>query len=104
MAVMALVRPYMGRMLSLQPKLSGSPAKKPWYISLSPSISESGKRERHFFETKEKAQTFGRQQRARRDNVFRNSSNLTPGQQEQAASAFEKLGPYGVSLNTVVTG
>ena len=35
-------------------------------------------------------------------NFGRNSTGLTPAQLEDAASAFEKLGPHGVSLNEVV--
>jgi integrase len=36
-------------------------------------------------------------------NFGRNSSTLTPAQQEQAAIAFERIAPYGATLNTVVS-
>jgi integrase len=41
-------------------------------------------------------------QRTRLANYGRNSSTLTPGQQEEAAMAFDRLAPYSVTLNTVV--
>ena len=41
-------------------------------------------------------------ERIRLDNYGRNSTTLTPGQQEEAAIAFERLSPYNVPLNTVV--
>jgi integrase len=91
----------MPRRISLEPYPSGL-KKSPWRVNLPASISGSGKRERRFFERKKDAETFCLQQRIRLKNFGRNASNLTPGQQEQAAIAFERLGPYAVTLNTVV--
>jgi integrase len=92
----------MARRVSLQPcptRLS----KWPWRVNLPATISSTGKRERRFFETKVEADTFCRQQRVRLDNFGRNSCTLSPGQQEQAAIAFDRLKPFDVDLNTVVT-
>jgi integrase len=89
------------RRVSLEPCASGL-KKSPWRVNLPASISSSGKRERRFFETKKDAETFCRQHRTRLENFGRNSSSLTPAQQEQAAIAFERLAPYDVTLNTVV--
>lgn len=91
----------MARRLSLEPSPSGL-AKWPWRLNLPAKISSSGKRERRFFATKREAVTFADQQRTKLENFGRNSSTLTPGQQEQAAIAFERLAPYGATLNTVV--
>lgn len=91
----------MARRVSLQPCATGL-AKWPWRVNLPANISSTGKRERRFFETKPKAETFCRQQRTRLENFGRNSSTLTPAQQEQAAIAFERIAPYDVTLNTVV--
>jgi integrase len=91
----------MARRLSLQPSATGL-AKWPWRVNLPANISSSGKRERRFFESKREAETFCREQRIRLDNFGRNSGTLTPGQQEQAAMAFERLAPYNVTLNSVV--
>jgi integrase len=91
----------MARRISLEPCASGL-KKWPWRVNLPANISNSGKRERRFFNSKSEAQTFCRQQRIRLDNFGRNSGMLTPGQQEQAAMAFERLAPYNVTLNSVV--
>src|SRR4030095_1460307 len=91
----------MARRLALEPCASGL-KKWPWRVNLPASISSSGKRERRFFESKREAETFCRQQRIRLENFGRNSSTLTPAQQEQAAIAFERIAPYGATLNTVV--
>jgi integrase len=88
-------------------RLQLTPAKsrllsRPWRVNLPPSISGSGKRERHFFQTCQDAETFCRQQRTRLQNFGRNSTSLTPVQLEDAAQAFAKLQPHGLSLNEVV--
>ena len=91
----------MARRLALQPCASRL-KKLPWRVNLPANISSTGKRQRRFFETKQAAETFCRQQRTRLQNYGRNSSTLTPGQAEEAAMAFERLAPYAVPLNTVV--
>lgn len=91
----------MARRVSLEPSATGL-AKWPWRLNLPANISSSGRRERRFFATKREANTFAGQQRTRLENFGRNSSTLTPAQQEQAAIAFERLAPFGVSLNTAV--
>lgn len=91
----------MARRLSLEPCATGL-TNWPWRVNLPATISSTGKRERRFFETKPEAETFARQQRVQLENFGRNASTLTPGQQEQAAMAFERLAPYNVTLNTVI--
>src|ERR1051325_3176361 len=91
----------MARRISLQPCATGL-KKWPWRVNLPANISSTGKRERRFFDTKQKADTFCRQQRTRLENFGRNSSTLSPGQQEEAAIAFDRLRPYGVTLNAAV--
>ena len=92
----------MPRRLTLQPSETGL-VKWPWRVNLPANISTTGRRERRFFETKREAETFCQQQRTRLQNFGRNTSTLTPGQLEEAAMAFDRLRPVGVSLNTVVT-
>src|SRR5450755_4081567 len=91
----------MARRVSLQPCATGL-TKWPWRVNLPANISSTGKRERRFFDAKQMAETFCRQQRTRLANFGRNSSTLSPTQQEQAAMAFERIASYGVTLNTVV--
>src|SRR6266481_285535 len=91
----------MPRRISLLP-CATSLKKWPWRVNLPAGYSTSGKRQRHFFNTKREAETFCQAQRIRLDNWGRNCSTQTPAQAEQAAAAFEKLAPYYVTLNTVV--
>src|SRR6266480_4115278 len=91
----------MARRLSLEPCPTGL-KKWPWRVNLPANITRTGKRQRRFFESKQEAETFCRLQRIRLDNYGRNSTTLTPGQQEEAGIAFERLSPYNVTLNTVV--
>ena len=92
----------MARSISLKPTRTGPPS-KPWRVNIPAKISESGKRERRFFETKAVADTFAQQQRTQRENFGNRSTLLTPGQLEEAARAFERLKELGVSLNVVVS-
>lgn len=92
----------MSKRIGLEPRKTTLGA-SPWLVNIPAKISETGKRERHFFKTKEDAQTFCRQQRTRLDNFGSNATMLSPGQLEEAASAFERLEPLGVSLNTAVS-
>jgi Site-specific recombinase XerC len=91
----------MARRISLKP-CATSLKKWAWRVNLPAKYTETGKRQRHFFPSKREAQTFCEQQRIRIHNYGCNSSMLTPGQQEEATRAFERLAPYGVTLNTVV--
>jgi integrase len=92
----------MPRRISLLPCATGL-KKWPWRVNLPAGYTSTGKRQRHFFKSKSEAETFAQSQRIRIENYGRNSSPLTPGQQEDAATAFQKLAPYNVELNTVVT-
>jgi integrase len=91
----------MARRLALEPCSTGL-KKWPWRVNLPANITASGKRERRFFKSKAEAQTFCQLQRIRIENYGRNAVGLTPGQQEEAAMAFERLAPYSVPLNTAV--
>jgi integrase len=91
----------MPRRTSLLPCPTGL-KKWPWRVNLPARYTNTGKRQRHFFKMKREAETFAHAQRLRIENYGRNCSPLTPGQQEEAAIAFEKLADHNVSLNTVV--
>jgi integrase len=65
---------------------------KPWKVDLSAKFSESGQRERHFFETRKLAEGFIDKQRIRIKNTGTQVSLLSPAQREAATKAFELLG------------
>jgi integrase/recombinase XerD len=74
-----------------------------WMVNVPATWSESGKRERNFFVSKEEAQTRCDQIKIKRLNYGTQVRLLTATQNEQASQALEKLSEYkGVSLNTVV--
>src|SRR5690606_27767442 len=55
-------------------------------------FSESGKRERFYFKTREEAKTFSEQQKVRIKNHGAVTELLTPAQREAAVAAFRILG------------
>src|SRR6476646_7862002 len=76
----------------------------PWRVDIAARCSPSGKRERYFFATKAAAADYAEVARTRLANYGAMGSRiLRPSQQEAAANAFTALGPYGVSLDAVVS-
>jgi len=67
----------MARRLSLQPCPTGL-KKWPWRVNLPAEYTATGKRQRHFFRDKRKAETFCHGERIRLENYGRNSSTLGP--------------------------
>ncbi|MDR3403523.1 MAG: site-specific integrase [Chthoniobacter sp.] len=74
----------------------------PWLVNLPSRFTSSGKRERHFFKKKTEADEFARRQRIRLENYGSSGAVLPAGRVEEAAIAFERLNPLGVSLTQVV--
>jgi integrase len=73
-------------------------------VELPARITPSGRRQRHFFNTKQDALNFCEEQRIRLKNHGTvGMSALGVGQLAQAATAFEALKPHSVTLNEVVT-
>jgi integrase/recombinase XerD len=73
-----------------------------WMVNVPSKFSQSGRRERRFFETKDSAKTFCELLKTKIENYGTNARLLSPIQAEQALQAFEKLAPYKISLNLVV--
>ncbi len=74
-----------------------------WFVALPPRISETGKRQRFFFGSRQKAQNFCDATAIRIENFgVQGNAILPPQQQEQAANALAALQPYAVTLNEVV--
>ena len=79
---------------------------KPWRVSVPPKLSDNGKRQRRFFETKEKAQGEIQRIKVRMENHGTAAKVLTPAQEEQAAAAFTLLSETGYTdqLSEIVGG
>lgn len=94
----------MPRTASLSPERAKWAGNRQWKVELPARITPSGRRQRHFFSTKQDALNFCEEQRIRLKNHGTvGMSALGVGQLAQAATAFEALKPYRVTLNEVVT-
>lgn len=94
----------MPRTASLSPERAKWAGNRQWKVELPARITPSGKRQRHFFSTKQDALNFCEEQRIRlKNNGTVGMSALGVGQLAQAAAAFEALKPHRVTLNEVVT-
>ena len=94
----------MSRTASLSPERAKWAGNRQWKVELPARITPSGRRHRHFFNTKQDALNFCEEQRIRLKNHGTvGMSALGVGQLAQAATAFEALKPHRVTLNEVVT-
>lgn len=91
----------MSRVVSFKPQRNSNP-KNPWIVNIPGSFTNSGKRERRFFKKKTEADEFARTQRIRVQNYGASASVLPAGRVEEAAIAFERLAPHGLTLTQVV--
>ena len=88
---------------SLKPTKINHARKSQWKVEIPVSLSPTGRRRRYFFNTKEEAQLFVRQQKSGlRLYGVHGGGLLSPSVQEQAAMALEAIKPFGVPLARVV--
>ncbi len=94
----------MPRKYTLHPvKTTSTDRKRQWKVDVPASVSQSGKRQRFFFQTKALADGFSETERSRLTNFGLQGGNpLTPSEAEQSTNALMLLQPYRVSLNEVV--
>ena len=99
------MHPVMPKKLSLQPVRTTSPDRnRLWKVDVPASVSQSGKRQRFYFQTKALADGFSEIERIRLRNFgLEGGTALTPSESEQSTNALLLLEPYGVTLNEVVT-
>jgi integrase len=77
----------------------------PWYVNVPSSLSETGKRQRLFFASRELALGECERLKTRRDNFGVSLGNLASAQIVEAADCFEQLAAHpGVSLTEAVRG
>src|SRR5882762_100953 len=72
--------------------------KAPWCVNVPAELSETGKRQRLFFETEKEAKAECETLKARRDNFGNSLVAMTPARIAEAAEAFKILSPHGTSL------
>src|SRR5271165_46598 len=77
----------------------------PWYLNVPASLSDTGKRSRLYFATREIAQGAAERLKARRDNFGVSLGKLTASQVVEAADCYEQLAAHpGVNLSEAVRG
>ena len=86
---------------SLDPRLTKK-SHVPWVVNLPAALSNTGRRERHYFNDKKAAVQFSRQQKIRLENYGTSSTYLPPGKVEEAQAAFDRLQGTGISLTEAV--
>src|ERR1700730_5772506 len=91
----------MARHAKLKPRKTNRPTS--WEISIPPHMSATGRRERRYFETQEKAEEEIYSIRNRRMSFGETLEQLTPGRAAEAVKAFELLAGHSATLLDVVT-
>lgn len=84
----------MARRTSFTPKNTT----KGWRINIPAKFAETGKRERHFYTTRQAALDAAAILKEKRDNHGHTAKTISPSLAEQAVSAAALLEPFGVSL------
>src|SRR5215469_1938968 len=76
-----------------------------WVVNVPASLSPTGKRQRHFFATKQQAEIECELLKTRRFNFSHSLSSLSPARIAEAVACYERLerGAPGVSLSHAVT-
>jgi integrase len=87
----------MGRNATLKPRKDKNfnRASSPWWISIPPKLSETGRRQKRYFATKEAADGEALRIKIRKENHGTASKLLSPADEQQAASAFKLLRDFG---------
>jgi integrase len=77
---------------------------KPWWISVSPKLSDTGKRQKRFFSSKEKAEGEVQRLKIRKERFGTAAKLLTPADEQQAEAALRLLreANLNVQLSVVV--
>jgi integrase len=93
----------MGRNATFEPKKDE--ARGRWWISIPPRLSETGKRQKRYFKTKDEAWGAIHLIKARMENHGTAAKLLSPADEQQAASAFKLLRDSGCTTQlTVIVG
>lgn len=80
------------------PSTTARKSSKQWIINVPPSITASGKRERHFYKTRDEAAAAAQALRERFLEHGSNASAIKPSLAEEATLAASMLDPWGASL------
>ncbi len=88
----------MSRSPSLVPCKDETRKTSPWFISIPPKLSETGKRQKRFFATKELALGEVKRIKVRKENHGNAAKLLGPADEQQSASALKLLRESGSEI------
>jgi hypothetical protein len=88
----------MARSATFTPRKDKTRKKSPWWISIPPKLSDDGKRQKRFFETKELAEGEIQRLKVRKENHGTAAKLLSPADEQQAVSALKLLRDKGITL------
>lgn len=83
-------------------EVTHSVRKDRWMVNVPGSVTASGRRERHYFETKKEALAKASDMRKAYHEYGSQASAITPSLAEAAVQAAEKLKPFGVTLTAAI--
>ena len=84
--------------MARQAKFTVGKDRSRWYVNLSASVSGTNKREKRFFDTKEKALAEAQRLRIEQHDLGAEAARLPPALREDAKRAADILEPHGASL------
>jgi integrase len=85
-----------------RPKFKATNSSKGWLVNLPASLSASGRRERHYFKTREKAKVKAAELRGDYHDHGTQAAAISASLAEAAIRATEKLKPYDLTMEAAV--
>ncbi|MCB1129741.1 MAG: tyrosine-type recombinase/integrase [Verrucomicrobiae bacterium] len=84
--------------MARKPEFKYTSTDRGWKVEIPSRFSQSGKRERVYFPTRDKAKTFATELKEKVAEHGSNSSNIRPSLADDAMLAVQMLKPYGITL------
>ena len=88
----------MARSASFIPRYHSNRTSSPWSVVIPPKLSDTGKKQERFFQTKELALGEVQRLKVRKENHGTSAKLLTPGDEQQAVAALKLLRDKGITL------
>ncbi len=97
-ALVAIVAALPPKTMARKPEFKPIKTRAGWMVSVPPSLAESGKRERCFFKSRDKARDYAESLRERTKKHGEAASAIKPSMAEDATRATEILEPFSITL------
>jgi hypothetical protein len=87
----------MARQATFTPRRDKTRKTSPWWISIPPKLSDDGKRQKRFFETRTLAEGEIQRLKVRKENHGTSAKLLSPADEQQSAAALKLLRDKGIT-------